>query len=451
MRDKPHSKRYTWLQASTPSGLHACLLAFLLAQAGCIPHYSDFVGAQNDTMADGTSEETDSSHGTGDIRISDWCTPDCTGKQCGSDGCGGSCGTCTGEDSCHDGICKPGPCTQDCTGKECGSDGCEGTCGSCQPNEYCDGGLCKPQCGDGDCVGGETCATCPGDCGSCCPNGACDNGETKETCPEDCGGVCEPGVSSGKKTNGQHGVVWVEIPAGCFVMGCSPGDGDCAGAENPPHEVTVAKFEMMETEVTEGQWAAVMPGVKVDGVQVELAPSCDYNAGGGASSPVECVNWKEAKAFCEAVDAKGRLCTEAEWEYAARAGTTTKYYCGDSASCLNGIAWYSGNSDDGPGKHKHDVKGKAPNAYGLYDMLGNVWEWVEDCWHNDYDLNDDGEGDWSVGYPAWTAPPCDSGSGRVFRGGGFGNDDDHLRVSNRGDDDPSDDDDGLGLRCCRSE
>jgi formylglycine-generating enzyme required for sulfatase activity len=246
-------------------------------------------------------------------------------------------------------------------------------------------------------------------------------------------------------------VVWVEIPAGCFMMGCSPGDQSCGDYENPPHEVTVGKFEMLETEVTEGQWAAVMPGVKVDGVQVALDPSCDYNGGGGANSPVECVNWKEAKAFCEAVDPKGRLCTEAEWEYAARGGTTTKYYCGDNASCLDGIAWYDPNS----GGHKHDVSvkpgGKQPNAYGLYDMLGNVWEWVEDCWHADYDLDDDGDGDWTVGYPAWTAPPCDSGSYRVLRGGSFGNVDFGLRVSNRYYYDPSDVSHYLGLRCCRSE
>jgi len=275
-------------------------------------------------------------------------------------------------------------------------------------------------CGDGACNAAETCDSCPGDCGKC---------------------LCEPGVSSGKKTAVQHGLVWVEIPAGCFMMGCSLGDGDCQNNEKPPHEVTVALFEILETEVTEAQWAAVVPG--------DPEPSCDLNGGGGSNSPVECIDWEEAKAFCEALDPNGRLCSEAEWEYAARGGTATKYNCGDDSGCLDDVAWYSVNSDDGPGKHKYDVKGQDPNGYGLYDMLGNVWEWVEDCWHNDYDLNSDGAGDWGVGYPAWTIN-C-SGSDRGVRGGSFGYDDVSLRASNRSAGAPLDSYDGLGSRCCRSE
>jgi formylglycine-generating enzyme required for sulfatase activity len=207
-------------------------------------------------------------------------------------------------------------------------------------------------------------------------------------------------------------------------MGCSPGDGDCYGDEKPAHSVTVASFEMLETEVTEGQYEAVTGN----------NPSCNS---GGADSPVECVTWFDAQAFCEGIGA--RLPTEAEWEYAARGGTTTKYYCGDSSSCLDGIAWHDSNSGD----HKHDVKGKDPNGYGLYDMTGNVWEWVEDCWHDGY------SGAPSVGYPAWDTG-C-SGSARVHRGGGFDDGDGGLRVSYRGGGSPSDGYDDLGLRCARSE
>ena len=210
-------------------------------------------------------------------------------------------------------------------------------------------------------------------------------------------------------------------------MGCSPGDVECGKDEYPPHSVTVAAFEMLETEVTEGQYEAVIGG----------DPSCDYyGSGGGASSPVECVDWNEAKAFCEAVG--GRLPTEAEWEYAARGGTTTKYYCGDSSSCLDGIAWCWGISAP---YTKHDVKGKDPNDYGLYDMLGNVWEWVEDCWHGGY------SGAPSVGYPAWDT--CWSGSYRVCRGGGFVSGFDTLRVSNRVLYNPLDGGYNLGFRCAR--
>jgi formylglycine-generating enzyme required for sulfatase activity len=150
------------------------------------------------------------------------------------------------------------------------------------------------------------------------------------------------------------------------------------------------------------------------------------------------VTWFEAKAFCEAIG--GRLPTEAEWEYAARGGTTTIYSCGDDFGCLDGIAWYWDNS----GGHKHNVKGKDPNGYGLYDMTGNVWEWVEDCWHDGY------SGAPSVGYPAWDTG-C-SGFLRVARGGCFGNYVDDLRVSIRHYYSPSDVYVvGLGLRCARSE
>jgi formylglycine-generating enzyme required for sulfatase activity len=206
------------------------------------------------------------------------------------------------------------------------------------------------------------------------------------------------------------GLIWKNIPGGTFQMGCSPGDGDCDNNENPAHTVTLSGFQMLETEVTEAQYLAV----------IGEATSCDQNGGGGPNSPVECINWHDAKDFCEAVG--GRLSTEAEWEYAARGGTTTKYYCGDDVSCLNGIAWHKGNSDI----HKHDVKGKAPNAYGLHDMLGNVWEWTQDCWHDSY------VGAPSQGFPAWETN-C-SGDSRILRGGSYGlnSDMNSLRVSYRG-------------------
>ena len=455
--------------------LTAMLALLLAAQIGCIPHYNNFDGekdgADKDQVADGghtdkrgvdaVLDETDIIEPTDIVETiepddtvdtKDVCVPDCEGMECGADGCGGSCGECLGGKVCQGGACIceaqdhqacsggklywydscsiQGSEEDDCDDDNlCTTDGCSGSqcthsnvgnSTPCGNEKSCQAGECKYHCGDGLCAeaGGESCETCEEDCGEC---------------------PCEPGVSSGKKTSGQYGVVWVEIPAGCFMMGCSPGDDACAEDEKPPHEVIVSSFEMLETEVTEAQWAAVVPG--------DPAPSCDYHGGGEADSPVECVDWDEAVAVCGAVDPKGRLCTEAEWEYAARGGTTTKYYCGDLASCLGDIAWYYTNSNDGPGVHKHDVKGKAPNAYGLYDMLGNVWEWVEDCWHGDYDLNNDGEGDWTVGYPAWTEN-C-SGSYRVGRGGSY---DGYLRVSYRYDHLPSYVHDfGLGLRCCRSE
>jgi formylglycine-generating enzyme required for sulfatase activity len=235
----------------------------------------------------------------------------------------------------------------------------------------------------------------------------------------DAGGTDAGGIS--------RRLTWVPIAGGTFPMGCSVGDAACASTEQPRHAVTVRSFAILETEVTEAQYAALMDGAD---------PSCDHRGGGGADSPVECVDWYEARRFCQR--AGGRLCSEAEWEYAARGGTTTVYACGDDASCLDGFAWYAANS----GGHKHDVKtGVSPNGYGLYDLSGNVWEWVEDDWHDSYTgAPEDGT--------AWVDEP--RAADRVFRVGGFGSPAYGLRASIRGGYAPADADLSVGLRCCRS-
>ena len=332
------------------------------------------------------------------------CVPDCEGKVCGPDGCDGSCGTCGGaQDECIDGICI---CQPACEGIECGADGCGGDCGPCEGDQdICIEGdcVCIPDCTDKVCGSNG----CGGSCGTCGQDEECD---AQGQCVE------------------SSGLVWKPIPGGTFMMGCSPGDGDCDSDEKPSHSVTLSPFDILETEVTEAQYLAVTGD----------DPSCDWGAGGGPDSPVECVDWYEGKDFCEAVG--GRLCTEAEWEYAARGGTTTKYYCGNSSGCLDGIAWW----DDNSGSHKHDVKGKAPNAYGLYDMLGNVWEWTADWYDKNYYLSS----------PANNPQGPNSGSARVKRGGSFdfgGVGGGSLRVSDRDGVNPSYVYDTRGLRCCRSE
>ncbi len=190
---------------------------------------------------------------------------------------------------------------------------------------------------------------------------------------------------------------WVPIPAGTFEMGCSPGDGDCdpfgwGHGEEPRHTVHTAAFEMTETEITQAQYAAVM------GENPASHRSCGWDC------PVEYLrnHWHDAVAFCAAVG--GRLPTEAEWEYAARAGTTTRFPCGDDAACLDRIAWFRGNSGD----TTHPVRQKEPNAFGLYDMLGNVMEWTADCMHPDY------EGAPSDAQAPWQGGDC---TRHVFRGG----------------------------------
>ena len=151
---------------------------------------------------------------------------------------------------------------------------------------------------------------------------------------------------------------FVLIPAGQFSMGSVAGDSD----EQPVHEVTISQpFYLGVYEVTEADWSRVMGGNK-----------------GSSTRPVLDVSWDDAVSFCAKLSALPaeraagrvyRLPTEAEWEYACRAGTTTAYSFGDDASLLVDFAWFGGNS----GGQTHPVGQKKPNPWGLYDMHGNVW------------------------------------------------------------------------------
>jgi len=161
------------------------------------------------------------------------------------------------------------------------------------------------------------------------------------------------------KFNRKDGLAYVWIPAGTFQMGCSPGDSECGRDERPAHTVTITKgFWMGQTEVTQAAYQRVMG----------TNPSYLH----GDRLPVEQVSWHEANAYCTAVGM--RLPTEAEWEYAARAGSTAARD-GD----LDAVAWYSADS----GVQSHEVGQKEPNEWTLYDMLGNVWEWVAD-WYDEH-------------------------------------------------------------------
>jgi formylglycine-generating enzyme required for sulfatase activity len=170
-------------------------------------------------------------------------------------------------------------------------------------------------------------------------------------------------------TKNAIGMEFVKIAPGEFTMGCSMGDDGCDADENPAHRVQITKsFEIGKYEVTQSQWQSVM-GSNPSTVK-------------GDNRPVETVSKNDAHDFLVRLNAKNdgykyRLPTEAEWEYAARAGTT-----GLSAP-LDEVAWYAGNSGD----ETHPVGQKKPNAWGLYDMLGNVRECVEDLYARDYYSN----------------------------------------------------------------
>ena len=202
-------------------------------------------------------------------------------------------------------------------------------------------------------------------------------------------------------------MVLVRIPAGEFDMGTESTDYSDLELSRPVHRVSVPTFYIGKYEVTQEQWRAVM--------------GSDPSSFAGDDNPVEQVSWDDAKAFCAALaDRTGyaiRLPSEAEWEYACRAGTTTEYYFGDDESQLDDYGWYSGNS----GSETHPVGQKTPNALGLYDMYGNLWEWCEDWSHDNY------EGAPADG-SAWLSP---AGSVRVLRGGSWYHYARHCRSAHR--------------------
>ncbi|MEO6802452.1 MAG: formylglycine-generating enzyme family protein [Granulicella sp.] len=186
------------------------------------------------------------------------------------------------------------------------------------------------------------------------------------------------------KVNPRDDLAYVWIAPGSYFTGCSPEDAECMGRELPRQKVTLAKgFWIGRTEVTQAAYEHIMGS----------NPS-RYR---GANRPVEQVDWQSARTYCSIVGM--RLPIESEWEYAASGGTSDSE---PRYGPLDAIAWYDGNSED----RTHDVALKKPNAYGLFDMLGNVWEWVEDT------------------------PPIDPHR-RIMKGGSFYNISRDIRMPNR--------------------
>ncbi len=205
------------------------------------------------------------------------------------------------------------------------------------------------------------------------------------------------------------GIEFVWIKPGMFTMGSTNGEPD----EQPAHQVTIKEgFYLGKYEVTQAQWEAVM------GKNPSWSKEC------GGNCPVDGVSWDDVQKFIDTLNShddqfKYRLPTEAEWEYACRAGTT-----GDYAGPLKEMAWYSENS----GNTIHAVGLKHPNAWGLADMHGNVWEWCEDWYHDDYDGAPTDGSAWLRGEDLKT---------RVLRGGSWTSDAAYEHSANRSKSRPS--------------
>jgi formylglycine-generating enzyme required for sulfatase activity len=249
-----------------------------------------------------------------------------------------------------------------------------------------------------------------------------------------------------------HGGTMIKIDAQTFEMGCTAGMSSCGTDESPVHDVTLTNdFYIGETEVTQGEYEAMM------GTNPSHFSSC------GSDCPVEYVSWHESAAFANAVSDSEvfeqcytctgsggstscsiavdpytcggyRLPTEAEWEAAARCGEDTLYA---GSTVIGDVAWYFGNSGD----TTHAVATKAPNACGLYDMSGNIYELSQD-WYN---------GDYYESWPVTDPSGATSGVARVMRGGSFGSGaPPYTGVADRNGFHPDYRDRGLGLRLVRT-
>ena len=331
-----------------------------------------------------------------------------------------------------------------CTeGDVCQSGACVGLPFSCDDDEICTADACDPDVG---CVN----APLPGLMGACGPLG--------QPCPE--GFVCKDGATCESCAGDE-----LFVPAGRFWMGCNAAiDGSCAADELPQHRVVVDAFAIQRTEVTAEAYAVCVDAGPCSEPTGAAETYGTYGVPEKADHPVTPVSWYQARGYCAWLPTDGpspwRLCTEAEWEKAARGSCAQRCERADDDACCRVAMplWPWGDEpasceraimDDGGNGCGTGVtwpvasRPDAASAFGALDMAGNVWEWVQDCWHPSYeDAPSDGL--------AWEeAAGCESGA-RVIRGGSFGLTGPELRASERYFIAPDVAYDYYGFRCCRS-
>jgi formylglycine-generating enzyme required for sulfatase activity len=226
-------------------------------------------------------------------------------------------------------------------------------------------------------------------------------------------------------TDPETGMEFVLVKGGCYQMGDTFGDGE--SDEKPVHEVCVDDFHIGKYEVTQGQWK------NVRGNNPSHFGSC------GDNCPVETVSWNDTQEFIRILNQRTgktyRLLTEAEWEYAARSGGKREKYSGGDD--LDSVAWYGSNS----GRQTHPVGRKQPNGLGIYDMTGNVWEWVEDIYSGSAYSSHGRNNPIYIG----------SGAYRVDRGGSWFSGPEGVRAANRNYDDPGNRRNNLGVRLAKTK
>ena len=259
-----------------------------------------------------------------------------------------------------------------------------------------------------------------------------------------------PPVRTTPRASLPSGMTFVSIPSGSFYMG-SPSSESNRDSDESRHSVRVSSFELMSTEVTQGMWEEVM-GEDIRDLR-ELADPDFSIWGEGSNYPVYYVSWDDCQDFIDKLNDLDRshtyrLPTEAEWEYACRAGTSSAYYWGSSSSesTMKQYCWYDKNARSSEWTSPHassqgtqPVGTKSPNSWGLYDMSGNVYEWCQDVYTSDYS-----------DCPSNGSAYSGQGSNRVLRGGSWLGVARYCRSANRGNFSPGYRLSYLGLRLARS-